>query len=50
MVTMEWIHHYPEDFGHAVVIESSARNVATLFNALILKLATYIKRVNDPDP
>ena len=48
MVTMEWIHHYPEDFGHAVVINSSARNVATPFQRFNPQtLATYIKRVNE---
>ena len=48
MVTMEWTHHHPEDFSHAVVINSSARNVSLPFQRFNpATLATYIKKVNE---
>ena len=48
MVTLEWIKDYPEDFGHAVVINSSAKNLGNPLERFSPgALASYIKNAND---
>jgi alpha-beta hydrolase superfamily lysophospholipase len=48
MVTLEWLKDYPEDFGHAVVVNSSAKNVSNPLDRFSPgALASYIKGVKD---
>jgi pimeloyl-[acyl-carrier protein] methyl ester esterase len=48
MITLEWLKDYPEDFSHAVVVNTSAKNIANPLERFSAgALANYIKNAKD---